>query len=167
VVRDRWTGLILAGIPGSPKYAENEPMQFAEYEIRWMTIKMIPKLLWNRLRHGRAFDILVSHSPPRDLGDREDLPHRGFTAIRTLLRRWKPRYMLHGHVHLYDRSDPFILAYESTTIVNVYPYRVLDLELGTSVDDHFPHDSDVRYPPMGSGVRSHSTTSAEKEPAHG
>ncbi len=167
VVRDRWSGLILAGIPGSPKYAENEPMQFSEFQISWMLWKMAPRLWWNRMRHGRALDILVTHSPPRDLGDREDLPHRGFKAIRSLLRRWRPRYMLHGHVHLYDRSGPFMLEFFGTTIINVYPYRVLDLDLETSLDDRFPHDADITHPPMGTGMRAKAASDAETEPARG
>jgi hypothetical protein len=167
VVRDTWSGLILAGIPGSPKYAENEPMQFSEFQIRWMMLKMVPKLLWNRLRHGRALDILITHSPARDLGDREDLPHRGFVSFRSLLQRWQPKYMLHGHVHLYDRSQPFMHTFERTTIVNVYPFRVLDLDLATSLDHKFPHDAEIRYPPMGDGLRARPAPAAEKEPAHG
>ena len=167
VVRDDWSGLILAGIPGSPRYAENEPMQFTEFQIRWMLLKMAPRFLWNKLRHGRAFDVLISHSPPRDLGDRDDLPHRGFVAIRSLLRRWRPTYMLHGHVHLYDRSQPFSLEFESTTIVNVYPYRVLDLDVETCLDDRFPYNDDIRHPPMGTGFRLPRDIAVEEEPAHG
>ena len=167
VVRDDWTGLILAGIPGSPRYAENEPMQFSEFQIRWMIWKMVPRLWWNRIRHGRAFDILITHSPPRDLGDRDDLPHRGFKSIRSMLRRWRPAYMLHGHVHLYDRSQPFKLDFEATTIINVYPYRTLDLDVTTVIDDRFPYESEVRHPPMGNGLRPRASATAEKEPAHG
>lgn len=167
VVRDRWSGLILAGIPGSPRYAENEPMQFTEFQISRMLWKMTPRLLWNRIRHGRALDILITHSPPRDLGDREDLPHRGFKAIRAFIKRWRPKYMLHGHVHLYDRSEPFILTFEDTTIINVYPYRVLDLDVESSLDDRFPYDADISHPPMGSGLRVRTATVAEEEPAHG
>ena len=92
VVRDDWTGLILAGIPGAPKYGDGEPLQFTEWQIWMMILRMLPRLLWNRLRHGRALDLLITHSPPRDLGDRNDRPHRGFKAIRHLLQRWRPRY---------------------------------------------------------------------------
>jgi Icc-related predicted phosphoesterase len=166
VVRDRWSGLILAGIPGSPRYAENEPMQFSEFQIRWMIAKMTPRLLWNRLRHGRALDILVSHSPARDLGDREDLPHRGFTSLRSFLKRWRPAYMLHGHVHLYDRSLPFMHEFEATTIINVYPFRVLDLDLASILDGKFPHDAEIHHPPMGDGFRTRPATAVEKERAH-
>ena len=129
VVRDRWTGLILAGVPGSRRYSSHGAMQFSDAQIWWMLARMTPRLLWNRLRYGRALDVLVSHSPPRHLGDREDLPHRGFTALRGFVERARPAYLLHGHVHLYDRSEPWQREHAATRIVNVYPFRVLDLDI--------------------------------------
>lgn len=131
VVRDPHTGLIIAGLPGSPRYAENEPIQFTEFQMNWMMLKMAPRLYWNRFRHGRALDLLVTHAPPRDLNDREDVAHRGFRAMRKFLARFLPAYQLHGHIHLYDRSISNTVRYEQTDIVNVYPYLRLDLT--------FPH----------------------------
>lgn len=128
VVRDRDTGLLLAGLPGSPKYCDSGPEQYSETEIMMMIARMAPRLLWNRLRHGRALDVLISHAPPRDINDRSDPAHRGFQAIRRFLKWFKPAYHLHGHVHLYDRNEPHTALFEQTTVVNVYPYKVLDLE---------------------------------------
>jgi Icc-related predicted phosphoesterase len=132
VLRDDSTGLIMAGVPGSPRYGENEPLQYSEWDIYWMMARMTPRLLWNRLRHGRALDVLVTHSPPRDVNDREDVAHRGFKALRTFLRWFKPAYQLHGHVHLYDRSQPYSQQFEGTEVINVFPYRVLNLEPATA-----------------------------------
>src|SRR5690606_5571552 len=106
VVTDPGSGLIMAGLPGSIKYTENDPVQYTELQMHWMILKMVPKLLRNRLRHGRALDILVTHSPPRHVGDRDDVAHRGFVAMRRFLRWFRPRYQVHGHIHLYDRSVP-------------------------------------------------------------
>jgi uncharacterized protein len=166
VVRDDWTGLILAGIPGAPKYGEGEPLQFTEWQIWWMILRMYPRLIWNRYRHGRAIDVLVTHAPARDLGDRSDIPHRGFKALRHLIRRWRPVYMLHGHVHLYDRSEPWMMDFGDTTIINIYPYRVLDLDLSTRIDDRFPVDASPCYPPMGAPARPRGSAVTE-EHAHG
>jgi hypothetical protein len=131
VLRDPGSGLIIAGLPGSPRYAENEPVQYTEFQMKWMMLKMAPRLYWNRLRHGRALDLLVTHAPPRDLNDRDDLAHRGFLAMRKFLARFTPTYQLHGHIHLYDRTIPNTVTFEQTEIVNVYPYLRLDLT--------FPH----------------------------
>ena len=128
VVQDPTTGLILAGFPGGPRYVEGEPEQYSEWEIGLMAKKMAPRLHLNRLRHGRALDLLVTHTPPRDVNDRPDPAHRGFVALRSFLEQWRPAYHIHGHVHLYDRSQPFQQRFGDTDVINVFPYRILELE---------------------------------------
>jgi hypothetical protein len=127
VVRDPRTGLILAGLPGSPKYNEDEPEQYTELQMFLIIVGMAPRLWLNRRRYGRALDVLVSHAPPRDVNDEPDEAHRGFVAIRRFLRWFRPTYHLHGHVHLYDRSRSPVARFEETEVVNVFPYRVCDL----------------------------------------
>jgi len=129
VVRDQHSGMILAGVPGSPRYTDGEEQQYTESQIDWMLLRMAPKLLWNRIRHGRALDILVTHAPPRDVNDRDDPPHRGFKALRRFLRYVHPAYQLHGHIHLYDRNEKHEVDFEQSRIVNVYPYKVLKFEI--------------------------------------
>jgi len=127
VLRDPGSGLLLAGLPGSPRYSEHEPVQYTEWQMHWMMLKMLPRLYWNKLRYGRFLDVLVTHAPPRDVNDREDKAHRGFSAMRRFLRRFYPAYQLHGHIHLYDRSQPFRTPYLETEVINVYPYQRLTL----------------------------------------
>jgi len=141
VVRDPATGLIIAGLPGSIRYTEHDPVQFSERQMKWRVLRMAPRLLWNRFRHGRALDLLVTHSPPRHVGDREDHAHRGFEAIRTFIKWFRPTYHLHGHVHLYDRSQPFATRFLDTEVINVYPYQRLDLHF-----DALPAPEDARDP---------------------
>lgn len=140
VVRDNWTGMILAGIPGSPRYNNHGSGQYTEFEISWMIARMTPRLLWNRLRYGRALDVLVTHSPPRGYNDRQDPTHRGFRAMVGFVQRFRPGYLLHGHIHLYDRNEPWEVRLAGTRVINVYPYRVLDLQLGpeTVQETSFP-----------------------------
>jgi len=128
VVRDPATGLILAGFPGSPRYGENEPAQYSEWEIYLMIARLLPRLWWNKLRHGRALDVLVTHSPPLGVNDvPEDPAHRGFGALRRFLEWFRPAVHLHGHVHLYDRSQPHAREFAGTEVINVFPYRVVEL----------------------------------------
>lgn len=141
VIRDEATGLIMAGIPGSPRYRDGEEQQYTESQIRWLMLKMAPRLIWNKFRHGRALDILITHSPPRDVNDRDDPPHRGFICLRRFLKHANPAYHLHGHVHLYDRSQPWSAEFEDTWVINVYPYRLLDFEM-------VPGEGLVRKPPV-------------------
>jgi len=128
VLRDPVTGLIFAGFPGSPRYGEDEPLQYSELDVYLMIARMAPRLLWNKLRHGRALDVLITHAPPRDINDREDMAHRGFKALRSFLHWFQPAYHLHGHVHLYDRSQPYSQQFEATDVINVFPYRVVEVQ---------------------------------------
>ncbi|MFN8593721.1 MAG: metallophosphoesterase [Thermomicrobiales bacterium] len=130
VIQDPATGIILAGFPGCPRYHENDPAQYSEREIGLMAARMTPRLQWNRFRQGRAVDLLVTHAPPRGVNDRDDPAHRGFRSLRGFLERWQPRYHLHGHIHLYDRSQPFQQQFGSTEVINVFPFKVLQIEPG-------------------------------------
>ena len=132
VRRDPITGLILAGFPGSPKYSRETEQQYSDREVFWMMLRMTPKLAWNRLRHGRWLDVLISHAPPRHINDREDVPHRGFRSLRAFLRWFKPAIHLHGHIHIYDRNEVVETAYATSTVINVYPYRRVRLEASQS-----------------------------------
>lgn len=129
VVRDPTYGMLMAGLPGSPRYSEREPVQYTEVQMTWMILKMAPRLIWNRIRHGRFLDLLVTHAPPRDVNDAEDFAHRGFKVMRTFLKRVAPAYQLHGHIHLYDRSIPNAVRFLDTAVINVYPYQTLDLTI--------------------------------------
>lgn len=141
VVTDKRTGVIFAGLPGSPRYSEVAPVQFTERQMTWRIWRMMPRLLWNKFRHGRAMDILVTHAPPRDVGDREDPAHRGFKVMRRLIKWARPKFHLHGHVHLYDRSESNTNTLYDTEVINVYPYQRLELEMSHLPDAVPFHDS--------------------------
>jgi Icc-related predicted phosphoesterase len=120
-------GLILAGLQGSMRYKAHADYMYTEAEMRRVVAQLVPRLLWNRQRLGRALDVLVTHSPPFGIHDRPDLPHTGFKVFLSFLRLFKPRYHLHGHVHIYRQDEITQTQFEETTIVNVYPYRLLEM----------------------------------------
>ncbi|MDD3367143.1 MAG: metallophosphoesterase [Sphaerochaetaceae bacterium] len=125
VMRDGTTGLLLAGLGGSMRYNHGDH-QFTEFEMYGRILKMIPKLLYNKIRYGRFLDILVTHAPPRGIGDGEDRCHTGFKAFLWFMRKFKPGYLLHGHVHLIDLNVPRIIRYHETDVINVYGSYVLE-----------------------------------------
>lgn len=127
IVHDSFTGLIIAGFPGSPRYSRETDQQYSDTEIRWMIIRMTPRLIWNRWRYGRFLDVLISHAPPRDINDREDVTHRGFRPLRRFLRWFKPVVHLHGHIHIYDRTECVETRFHDSTVINVYPYKRIEL----------------------------------------
>lgn len=123
-------GLLLAGLEGSMRYNEGPGAQYSEREMWRNVYSLAPKLMRNRMRYGRYLDVLVTHSPPAGIHDKPDLPHQGFTSFLTFMRWFKPRYLLHGHIHIYRRDEVTLSRYGDTEVVNVYPYRLMDLEPG-------------------------------------
>lgn len=121
-------GVIFGGLQGSMRYHPNKPLMYTENEMRYEAARFMPRLVWNRARYGRAIDVLITHSPPYGIHDAEDLPHTGFKVFLQLLRQFKPRYMLHGHLHRYRPNKRYITRYHETTIINVYPRYMLELD---------------------------------------
>jgi Icc-related predicted phosphoesterase len=129
ILKDKSTRLIVGGLPGSPKYSGEGGQQYSELQMYTKIARMIPKMMVRRIRDGRWIDVLITHAPPRGVNDRKDVAHRGFKSIRWFLRTFKPRYHLHGHVHLYDRNEQFQTECDRTTVINVYPFQKIDLEI--------------------------------------
>ena len=60
-------------------------------------------------------------------GDRTD-PERIIAALRELLDKYHPGYLVHGHVHLrYDASLERVREYNGTTLVNAFERYVLEI----------------------------------------
>jgi hypothetical protein len=120
-------GLLIAGLEGSMRYRPKAACMYSEEEMFWEISRLLPGLLWNRIKHGRVLDILVTHSPPFGIHDLPDRAHTGFKIFLTLMKWARPRYLLHGHIHTRLNNDPQISRYENSTVMNVYPYRLLEL----------------------------------------
>ena len=91
-------------------------------------IALIPTLIMNRLRYGRYLDVLVTHAPPAGIHDKNDPCHRGFNAFLWFMKAFKPRWLIHGHIHLYDLQDIRVSKYLDTTVINAYSHYILDTE---------------------------------------
>jgi predicted phosphodiesterase len=123
--------LIVAGFGGSIKYNTGEN-QYTETEMLFRILKMYPRLLWNRIVHGRYLDIFITHAPPKNVNDREDHCHQGFKIFRWFIRRFKPLCMIHGHIHLYSYDTVRETNYEGVPVINVYDHFLLKLPLEES-----------------------------------
>jgi uncharacterized protein len=121
----RHKGIIIGGLGGCRRYNKGEN-QFTELQMFLRMMQMLPALLWNRVFRGRALDILLTHASPAGINDRPDPTHAGFKVFLWFLRTFRPRYQLHGHVHLYDLNAERVARYEATTIINVYDHYVLE-----------------------------------------
>lgn len=125
VVYDRKRNLIIAGLGGSMRYNKGRH-QFTEREMFWRMCKMMPHLLWNRVFHGRYVDILLTHAAPLGINDDIDRCHRGFSTFLTFMDWFKPKYLLHGHVHLIDSNANRYGVYKQTKVINIFQSFILD-----------------------------------------
>jgi uncharacterized protein len=119
--------LIIAGLGGSMKYNKG-PNQYTEWGMYRMIFRIIPRLLWNKLIHGRYLDILLTHASPRAIHDKKDRCHRGFKAFLWFMKKFKPAYLIHGHIHIYDQTTIKKTQYLETTILNAYDHIVIDFK---------------------------------------
>lgn len=117
--------LLLAGVSGSLRY-NNGLSQYTEQQMLFRLLLLVPGLLLNKLRFGRYCDIFVTHASPEGIHDKNDPCHRGFRCFRWFMRRFKPKYLVHGHIHLYDMQDVRVSRYRDTTVINAYSHYILD-----------------------------------------
>jgi Icc-related predicted phosphoesterase len=120
-------GLIIAGLGGSMMYNRGDN-QYTESRMFLEMVKLIPVLLLNRIFRGRFLDILLTHAAPRNIHDKEDPCHRGFKVFRWFMRVFKPKYLIHGHIHLYDLADLRTTRYQDTWVINAYSHYIINTE---------------------------------------
>ena len=117
-----YNGLRILGLGGCRKYHPG-PHQYTEAQMR----SRIARLKW-KIRMLGGIDIVVTHSPPDGLGDDDDPAHWGFEALREFLDKYRPKYLIHGHVHMtYGCNRPRVREYNGTTLINAYERHTLEL----------------------------------------
>lgn len=110
-----YKGIRILGLGGSSRY-NGGPHQYTECQM----YRRIKRAEW-KIRKAGGVDIVVSHAPIAGYGDADDLAHRGFECFIDLIDRYKPKYWVHGHVHLnYGHNIPRIQKRNETTIINAY-----------------------------------------------
>jgi hypothetical protein len=119
--------LIIAGLGGSMRYNYGEN-QYTEFRMTLEIVKLIPLLIINRIFRGRFLDILLTHAAPRGIHDKEDPCHRGFKIFLWFMRVFKPKYLIHGHIHLYDLSALRTTRYQETLVVNAFSHYIIEFE---------------------------------------
>jgi Icc-related predicted phosphoesterase len=119
--------MIFAGLGGSMRYNRGEN-QYTEFQMKLEILKLLPKLLINRVLRGRFLDVLLTHASPRGIHDKEDRCHWGFKSFLWFMRVFKPKYLIHGHIHLYDLADVRTTRYEDTLVINAYSHYVIDIK---------------------------------------
>ncbi len=126
--------LIVAGFGGSVRYNRGDN-QYTENEMLFRILKLIPRLILNKIIHGRYLDIFITHAPPRHVNDREDPCHRGFRVFRWFIRNFKPKCMIHGHIHLYSYDTSRETEYSDVPVINAYDHYILKLPKERNFDE--------------------------------
>ncbi|OQY43003.1 MAG: serine/threonine protein phosphatase [Fusobacteriia bacterium 4572_74] len=115
----KYKGLKIFGLGGSKKYSYQEN-QYSEFEMTQRIILNLGYLLWGNL------DIMVTHTPPRRINDREDFTHQGFEVFHKILKYFKPKLWIHGHIHLVSHMDVQETIVGDTRVINAYGYKVIE-----------------------------------------
>jgi Icc-related predicted phosphoesterase len=118
--------LLIAGFEGSGWY-NGGPFQYQQWEVFVYLIKLFPKLIYNKLKYGRFLDIFVTHAPLYHVGDLTDLCHRGLKGFNWFLRLFKPKYHLHGHIHIHDINQSREKDYHGTKVINCSGFYKLEI----------------------------------------
>jgi Icc-related predicted phosphoesterase len=115
-------GFRILGLAGSRWY-NGGVNQYTEGQMRNFIFR-----LWFGLWRTKGVDIVVTHAPPRKIGDAEDPCHRGFRCFCRLVERYQPAYFLHGHIHkLFNNDSERIYQLGETRIINCYGFYILNV----------------------------------------
>ena len=107
-------GLRIAGLGGCRRYNDG-PYQYTDSEMRRRIFR-----LGYKIRRAGGVDIILTHAPVSGCGDMPNLTHRGFDSFIPMIEKYKPRYLVHGHVHMryQGAAGERIHTLGSTTIIN-------------------------------------------------
>ena len=126
-----FNGIRILGLGGCRQYHPGAH-QYTEKQMR-RRIRRLRFMLWRT----KGVDLVVTHAPPEGLGDADDPAHKGFAALRELLDKYHPQYLLHGHVHLrYGHDQTRVREYEGTQIINTSERYVLEIPEGEFPEKH-------------------------------
>ena len=115
-------GVRILGLGGSYRYRPGKWM-FTEREMRRRV-----RRLWFQLWRHKGFDILVTHAPARGLGDEDHVSHRGFETFLRLMDKYRPKFLLHGHMHQeYTHAFQRERANGQTRVINAYKRYVIEI----------------------------------------
>lgn len=118
-----YEGIRILGLGGSMRYKPGQN-QYTERQMRRRV-----RRLWFQLFRRKGFDILLTHAPAYELNDGRDLPHQGFQVFKDLMDKYKPKFFVHGHVHMsYGRQHKRYDKYGETNVINAYERCIFDFE---------------------------------------
>jgi hypothetical protein len=124
-------GLRIAGLGGSRRYRPG-PNQYSDRHQARRARRLATRIRLRRPRRrpSHRLDVLLTHAPPRGVGDGTDPVHQGFPALNVLAGRLQPPLLLHGHVDP-DPAGGRDHWLGRTLVRNVTGWRLFDLDPAT------------------------------------
>ncbi|ONI42924.1 metallophosphoesterase [Candidatus Epulonipiscium fishelsonii] len=117
-----YKGIKFGGLGGCMEYSGG-PLQYTEKAMN----KRVKKLIKLGKRRG-GIDVLITHSPSKNLGDGEDLCHQGFQAFYDIYEKFNISHHFYGHQHLnYSNKTNRCLTYKDIQIVNAFNYYIIEI----------------------------------------
>ncbi len=117
-----WKGLRIMGLGGSMCYNYSK-YQYTEKQMKRRINKLAFKL-WKK----KGVDILLTHSPAKDINDGDDMPHQGFECFKSFIDKYEPKLFIHGHVHLsYGRQFKREDTYNNTKVINAFERYIIEI----------------------------------------
>lgn len=122
--------LRVAGLGGCLRYGGG-PNQYTERQQSRRASALRRQARWRGRGEGTGIDVLLTHAPPRGVGDGDDPPHHGFSCFHALVAALAPTALLHGHVH---RQAPPAGGWRigRTVVRNVTGRHLIDIVIGQS-----------------------------------
>lgn len=112
-------GFRIAGLGGCMTYS-GKALQYTESEMAWRIKK-------NVFKYRKGIDILLTHAPAFGLGDGKDQAHTGYQSFISLMDKYAPKLMIHGHMHLNYGICGREHQYKSTRIINAFDHTIIEL----------------------------------------
>ena len=117
-----YNGIRFMGLGGCNRYKPGKN-QFSEKEMKKGDKKMKGQLFWNK-----GIDVLVTHAPAAGIHDDCDECHKGFEVFNEIIEKYKPKFFVHGHVHMnYGRKFPREDMVGETRVINAYQRYVIEI----------------------------------------
>lgn len=117
-----FNGYSIIGFSGSRWY-NGGLNQYTEMEMA----RSISRMRFSLWRNGTP-DIVVTHAPPRHIGDAEDPCHKGFKCYTKFIEKYNPSYFIHGHIHRqFEDEKDRITVVNQTQVINSYGFFIFEI----------------------------------------
>ena len=116
----KYKGLRILGLDGCKVYSFKEN-QYTEKQMKLKILKNIFFLI-------KGVDIVLTHAPVEGIHDVNDGVHNGFKVFHEVIKYFKPKLWIHGHIHLSNFMNYQDTEVGETIVSNTFGYRIFTIE---------------------------------------